>query len=166
MLVGFHVLERLADVVEGVDLVDRQLQLSRFDRAPDIPADLVKDLADFLDGAGAEGDADVMDAARGVQIEVEFGAGAAEPADIDDAALDLGGREILARDLAPDLVHDQVDAFAPGGFPHLLAPTGVAGIYREISAEFLQASAASRIGRRADHELGALELGDLHGHQA
>src|ERR1700730_9990900 len=89
MLVGFHVLERLADVVKGEHLVDRQLQFARFDRTPDIPAHLVEDLADLLDRAGAEGDADIVDAARGVQVEVEFGAGAAEPADIDDAALDF-----------------------------------------------------------------------------
>src|SRR5215475_4555608 len=85
MLVGFHVLERLADVVELVDLVDRQLQLARFDRAPDV-------LADFVEGAGAEGDADIVDAARGMQVEIELGAGAAEPPDIDDPALDFGGR--------------------------------------------------------------------------
>src|SRR6202035_2034338 len=82
MLVGFHALERLADVVEGKHLVDRQLQLSRFDRTPDIPAHLVEDLADLLDGAGAEGDADIVDAARGVQVEIEIAMGAAEPADI------------------------------------------------------------------------------------
>ena len=64
--------------------------------------------------AGAEGDADIVDAARGVQIEIEVGMGAAEPADIDDAALDLRGGEVLARDLARDLVDDQVDAFAAG----------------------------------------------------
>src|SRR6266480_7808626 len=88
VLVGFHVLERLADIVEGEHLVDRQLQLARFHRRPDILADLVKDLADLLDRAGAEGDADIVDAARGVQVEIEISMGAAEPADIDDAAPD------------------------------------------------------------------------------
>jgi hypothetical protein len=34
MLVGFHVREGGADLVELVDLVDRQLQFSRFNRAP------------------------------------------------------------------------------------------------------------------------------------
>src|SRR5713226_6656630 len=114
MPVGFHVIERLADIVE--------------------------DLADLLDRAGAEGDADIVDAARGVQIEIEFGAGAAEPADIDDAALDPGGREILAGNLARDLIDDQIDAFAAGGLQHLIDPAGIAGINREISAEFLQPS--------------------------
>src|SRR5271166_6592267 len=80
MLVGFHVLERLADVVEFEHLVDRQLQFARFHRAPDVFSDFVEDLADFLDGSGAEGDADIIDAARRVQIEVEIGMGAAEPA--------------------------------------------------------------------------------------
>ena len=98
MLVGFHVLERFSDLGERIDLVDRQLQFSRLHRAPDVFPDLVKDLADFLDGAGAEGDADIVDAAGGVQVEIEVAMGAAEPADIDDAALDLGGLQILVCD--------------------------------------------------------------------
>src|SRR6201999_872269 len=111
MLVGFHVLEGFADVVEGKDLVDRQLQFARFHRRPDILADLVENLADFLARSGAEGHADMADPARGVQVEVEVGMGAAEPADIDDAAFDLRGLEILARDLAGYLIDDQIDAF-------------------------------------------------------
>src|SRR6185312_1502140 len=107
MLVRFHVLEGFADLLESEDLVDRQLQLARFHRAPDVLADLGKNLADFLDGAGAEGDADILNAARGVQVEIELGATAAEPADIDDAALDFGGGEVLARDLAGHLVDDE-----------------------------------------------------------
>src|SRR5882757_127346 len=166
MLVGFHVLERLADVSEGEHLVDRQLQLAGFDRAPDVLPDLVEDLADFLDGAGAEGDADIGDAARGMQVEIEFGAAAAEPADIDDAALDLGGGEVLVGDLARDLVDDQVDAFAVRRLQHLVDPAGVGGIHREIGAEFLQASAPHFVGGRSDHQRSALELGDLHRHQA
>ena len=110
MLVGFHVFERLADVVECKHLVDRQLQFARFHRRPDVLADFTEDLADFLDRAGPEGDADIVDAARGMQVEVEIGVGAAESADIDDAALDFGGRQILAGDLARDLIDDQVDA--------------------------------------------------------
>jgi hypothetical protein len=54
------VLERRADLVELVDLVDRQPQLARFDGAPDVLADFVEDVADLLDGAGAEGDADIV----------------------------------------------------------------------------------------------------------
>jgi hypothetical protein len=85
MLVGFHVRERLADLVEFVDLVDRQLQLARFDRTPDVLADLVEDLAALVDAAGAEGDADSADAAGGVQVEIELGAVPAEAADIVDS---------------------------------------------------------------------------------
>src|ERR1700674_1088069 len=140
MPVGFHVLERLADILEGKHLVDRQLQFARFDRGPDIFPDFVKDLADFLDRAGTEGDADVMDAARGVEVEVEIGMAATEPADIDDTALDLGGREILAGNLAGNLIDDQIDAFAAAGLQHLFDPTGIAGIHRKVSAEFLQPS--------------------------
>jgi hypothetical protein len=77
VLVGFHAVERRADVVEFVDLVDRQLHLARLYGRPDVFPHLFKNLADFLDGAGAEGDADIVDAARGVQVEVEIGVGAA-----------------------------------------------------------------------------------------
>jgi hypothetical protein len=75
------------------------LQLARFDRGPDVFADLVEDFSDLLDGTGAEGDADVMDAACGMQVEIELGSGAAEAADIDDTALDLRGGEVLVCDL-------------------------------------------------------------------
>src|SRR6185437_13939661 len=94
MLVGFHAFECLADVGECKHLVDRQLQFARFHRRPDIPANFVEDRADLLDRAGAEGDADIVDPARGMQVEVEVAMGAAEPADIDNAALDPGGGEI------------------------------------------------------------------------
>ncbi len=99
-----------------------------FHRRPDIVAHLVEDLADFLDRAGAEGDADIVDAARGVEVEVEIAMGAAEPADIDDAALDLGRLEVLVGDRARDLVDDEVDAFAIGGLKHLVDPAGILGI--------------------------------------
>ena len=89
MLIRLHMLERLADLGKRIDLVDRQLQLAGFYRAPDVLADFVEDLADFLHGAGAEGDADILDAACGVQVEVETAVGAAEAADSDDAALTL-----------------------------------------------------------------------------
>ena len=61
-----------------------------------------------------------------MEVEVEIGVGAAEPADIDDAALDLGGLEILTRDLAGYLVDDQIDAFAAGRLQHLIDPAGIA----------------------------------------
>jgi hypothetical protein len=54
VVVGFDVLERLADVGEFIDLVDRQLQLARCDRRPDVFLHLVENLAEFLDRAGAE----------------------------------------------------------------------------------------------------------------
>lgn len=77
-------LERFPDLRKQINLVDRQLQLAALHRRPDVLADFVEDRADFLDGAGAEGDADVVDAARGVEVEIEIAVGAAEPADIDD----------------------------------------------------------------------------------
>jgi len=105
------VLERCSDLVELVDLVDRQLLLARFDCAPDVFPHFVEDVADLLDGAGAEGDADIADAARRMQVEIELRARAAQAADIDDAALDLGRGEILVGDLAGHQVDDEVDAF-------------------------------------------------------
>src|SRR6185369_8479183 len=157
--------ERFPDLGERIDLVDRQLQFSRFHGAPDVLADLVKDLADFLDGAGAEGDADIVNAAGGVQVEIEIAVGAAEPADIDDAALDLGGFQILVRDRAGNLIDDQVDAFAAGCLQYLIDPAGILRVDREIGAELLQPPAAHRVRGRADHEFGALEFCDLHRHQ-
>src|SRR5690242_4951819 len=94
MFVGLHVREGLPDVVEGVDAIDWQLQPARLDRAPDIVADLREDIADLVDAAGAEGDADIGDAACRMQVEIEVAMGAAKPADIDDAALDLGRFQI------------------------------------------------------------------------
>jgi hypothetical protein len=64
MLVGFHALECLADVVEGEHLIDRQLQLAAFQRRPEVVARFVEDLADLLDRAGTERDADIADPAR------------------------------------------------------------------------------------------------------
>ena len=139
-------IESLADILECKHLVNRQLQLARFHRRPDIVSDFVKDLADLLDRAGAEGHTDIVDPARGVQIEIEIAVGAAEAADIDDTSLDLGGREILVGDLARDLIDDQIDAFAAGGFEHLIDPAGIAGIHCEVGAEFLQPSSTRRIG--------------------
>src|SRR5262249_58330819 len=110
---------------ERKHLVDRQLQLARFHRAPDVLFDLVEDLPDLFDRAGAEGDTDIVDAARGMQVEIELGAGAAEAADIDDAALDLGRGEVLACYLAGDLIDDEVDAFAALRFQHLVDPAGI-----------------------------------------
>ena len=54
MLVRFPLLERFSDLVKLVDLVDRQLQLARFDGGPDVLSDLVENPAGFVDAAGAE----------------------------------------------------------------------------------------------------------------
>src|SRR3954447_23964689 len=63
VLVGFHVLEGFGDLVEWIDLVDRQFQFAGFHRRPDVLFDFTKYLADFLDRAGPEGHADVLDTA-------------------------------------------------------------------------------------------------------
>ena len=87
-----------------------------------------------------------MDAARRVQVEIEVGMRASQPADVDDAALDLGGREILVRDLTGYLIDNQVHAFTACGLQHLIDPAGIARIHRQVSAEFLQSPPARRIG--------------------
>ena len=102
-----------------------------------------------------------------MEIEVELAAGAAEPADIDDAALDSRGRQVLVGELAGDLVyHDQVDAFAVRCFQDLVDPAGIGRIHREIGAEFPEPAAAIGIGGGADHGPGTLEFGDLQRHKA
>jgi hypothetical protein len=44
MLVGFHVLERLANIVEGEHTIDRQLQLPRVHGAPDVLSDRISSM--------------------------------------------------------------------------------------------------------------------------
>src|SRR5260221_10700093 len=127
VFVCFHVLEGLADIVEGKNLVDRQLQFAGFHRGPDILADFIKDLADFLDRTGTEGNADIVDPARGVQVKVEISMGAAEPADIDDAAFYFSGGGITGGNLGRTLVDGQADAFARAGLQPGTAPTPRAG---------------------------------------
>src|ERR1700722_939971 len=101
--VGPHHLQRRGDVGEREDLVDRHRELAGFERGPEVLAHEAHNLADFLLAAGAEGDADVVDALRGVHVEVERAAHAAEPADIDDAAEHLRGLEVLVGDARPYL---------------------------------------------------------------
>src|SRR3569833_636035 len=134
VLVGVHMRERVADVLETVDAIDWQLQLACLDRAPDVLADLLEDPAYLVDGAGAEGDADVGDAACRMQVEIEVGVGAAEPADIDDAALDLGGLQVLVGDRTGHLVDDEVDALAVSGLEHLINPVRIRGLDCEVGA--------------------------------
>ena len=42
----------------------------------------------------------------------------------------------MAGDLAGNLIDDQIDAFARLRLQHSIDPTGIAGVYRQISAEF------------------------------
>ena len=84
------------------------------------------DGAHFLGRAGAEGDADIVDALQRMQVEVELALHAAEPADIDDAAEDGGGLHVLVGDAGRDLVDDQVDALAAGRLLDLVRPFRIA----------------------------------------
>ena len=63
-------------------------------------------------------------------------------------------------------VDGQVHALAAGRLQHLIGPFLVARVDREVGAELLQPRAARIVGRRADHGLRALHLGDLQAHQA
>ena len=55
----------------------------------------------------------------------------------------------------------RLQPLAAGRVQHLLRPIRVLGADREIGAEFLQPRAAGVVGRGADHELRAHQLGDL-----
>ena len=101
-----------------------------------------------------------------MQVEVELALEAAEPADVDDAAEHGRRLHVLVGDAGRDLVDDEVDALAVGGLQHLLRPVVLRRVDGEIGAELLEPLAAAGVGRRADHEARALELGDLQAHQA
>src|SRR5437660_10154993 len=80
--VGLHVRLRQGRLVEAEDAVDRQPQLAGLDRLPQILPHEPYDLAHLLQAAGAEGDPDIVDAARGMEVEIELAFRPAEPADI------------------------------------------------------------------------------------
>ena len=80
------------------------------------------DLAHLLDGARAEGDADVVDALHGVQVEIELALEAAEPADVDDATEHGRSPQVFVGDAGGHLVDDEVDALAAGRLEHLVRP--------------------------------------------
>src|SRR5437763_80754 len=90
MLVRAHVRLRLDGAVEREQTVDRQRELARGDRVPEIGAHAAADLAHLIERTSAKGDADIVDPAQRMQIEVEFGLGAGEAAYVDDAAENSG----------------------------------------------------------------------------
>jgi hypothetical protein len=57
----------------------------------------------------------ILDAARGVEVEIEIAMGAAEAPDIDDTAKHPGRRQILIGKVARDLIDNDIDARAIGG---------------------------------------------------
>src|SRR5271170_3274165 len=70
MLIGTHEGERVGDVVQLVDFVDRQRQLASFERRPQVGAHQADDLADFVERTGAEGHADIIDTLERVKVEI------------------------------------------------------------------------------------------------
>src|ERR1044072_8304096 len=79
MLLRAHVLVASLRLGERISLVDRHLDAARFDVVPEVGAHSDEDFSDFLDRAGAEGDADIINALACMRIEVEFGFHAGQP---------------------------------------------------------------------------------------
>ena len=55
----------------------------------------------------------------------------------------------------------EVDTFAAGALFDLFGPFRVAGVEREIAAEFFEPSPALRVGRGADHQRRAHQFANL-----
>src|SRR5882762_9787477 len=149
MGIGLHVRKRLGRLGQGEGLVDRQAELARLDGRPQVGAGCLDDGAHFIRRAGAESDADIVDALQRMQVEVELALHAAQPADIDNATQQGGGLHVLVGDAGRDLVDDQIDALACRRFLDLVRPFGIARIERQVAAEFFQPRAAAVIGRGA-----------------
>jgi hypothetical protein len=121
---GAHVREGGVGFLERIGFVDRQAKAAGFNRWQQIGAHAAVDLADFFRAAGTEGDADVIDAFHRMQVEIELALHAAEAADIDDTAAHAGRLHVGVRDIAGNLVDDEIDALTAGRFPHCLNPLG------------------------------------------
>ena len=128
MLVRLHVRERRCGLVERESAIDGQRQLAGFDRRPQVRAHAAVDFADLLDGASAEGDADVVDTAQGVKVEIELTFGAAETPDIDNAAANGGGFHVVVGNAGGDLIDDEIHALAVRRLQDLVGPAGIGGI--------------------------------------
>src|SRR5215472_14522442 len=100
-----------------------------------------------------------------MEVEVEGTLGAAEAADIDDAAFDGGGGQVLVGDARRNLIDDEIDALAAGRVADGFRPGGIAAVDGEIGAEFLKPRAARPIGRAADDKSRAFELCNLQAHE-
>src|SRR5258708_22210997 len=85
VLVGAHVLVAGLGLGERIGLLDRELDAAGLDVIPQVGAHLDQDFAHLLDGAAAEGDADVVGALARVSVEVELGLPAREPSHADYA---------------------------------------------------------------------------------
>src|SRR5688572_14058641 len=72
VLVAAHVLVGGLGVGERISLVDRHLDPASLHVVPQIGAHFLQDVAHLLDGAGAERDADVINALSRMQVEVEL----------------------------------------------------------------------------------------------
>ena len=133
--------------VERERSIDRQLELAGANRVPQVGAHQPHDLAYLVERAGAERDADVVDALHRMEVEVELGLHAAEPPDIDDAAEHSRRLHDLVDLRTGDHVDGQVHTLAAGRLQHLIGPFLVTRVDRDVRAEFFQ-SAAAHVVRR------------------
>ena len=75
-----------------------------------------------LGAAGAEGGAQIADAAQRVQVEVEVAVEARQAADVDDASAERGRAHRRVDRVAGDEVDDQIGARAGGRLQYLVRP--------------------------------------------
>src|SRR5580704_6874047 len=146
VLVGVHLGEGVDDIGKLVGFVDRQAELAALDRRPQIGAHGLDDVADLFGRAGAEGDADIVDALERVQVEVELAHRAAETPYIDDTPEQCRSFEIADSDGRRDHVDDEVGAIAAGCFFDVLRPIRLAGVDRNIAIVVFELGATLRIG--------------------
>src|SRR6266542_5266870 len=86
MLVLAHMRLRRHGFGKREAAVDRQLELARGHCIPQIGAHAASNLAHLLECSGAKGYTDIINAPQSMEIEIELGLHAGEPADVDDAA--------------------------------------------------------------------------------
>src|SRR6185295_9329163 len=110
-------------------------------------------------------DTDIGNAFVGVEVAIEFDVTAAETADVDDAPQYRGRFHVLVHRRSRNHVDDDFGTLAVGCLQHVLGPVRFARIDDEVGAELLEPRATRVIGRGADDELCAPELGDLQAQQ-
>ena len=166
MCVGAHMREGGVGVRERIGLIDGQAEFAGFYSWQQISPHAAVDLTDFFCVAGTKADANIIDAFHRMQVEIELALHAAEAADIDDTAEYAGRLHVGVRDVARNLVDNEIDAFAASRFLRRLDLVRRTRIEREIGAELLKPRAPRLIGRGADDKARAHQFRDLQRHEA